>query len=169
MTKACGPGSFAQRTRRASGALALITLLTLAGTASAGQPRSFEAWLAQGHARYGTVASRAESACLSLYGENDGKAGPCFIAGMLPVIQRTAAMWEEAMAEMPIGQIPACKSALNEYVRASRKLQRANLIFLRSHRHESLTAIVSGLLHDPYVTLRYFVFEAQEHAVRACG
>ena len=125
-----------------------------------------------GRGRRGTCvgAAELEQRFLSLYGATaDRKVGECFVKGMRVLLRRFEPQWEREVALVSRGQSAPYKKAIHLYWLASRKAQKASLIYLDSHQHVSITDIVSDLKEDPYPTLKSLTDAAKSHATRVCG
>ena len=88
---------------------------------------------------------------------------------MRVLLRRFEPQWEREVALVSRGQSAPCKKAIHLYWLASRKAQKASLIYLDSHQHVSITDIVSDLKEDPYPTLKSPTDAAKSHAIRVCG
>jgi hypothetical protein len=149
---------------------AFLFSLVGAQPALAKKPPSFALWTATWKASDDAAQDKIEAACTKLYGKtNDAKLGPCFVKLFRVSLRERQPIWERAVARISKGQTPACKNAIHVYWLASRKAQKASLIYLDTHPKRGITAISADLSKEPYATLRALTEESKSRSIRICG
>jgi hypothetical protein len=149
--------------------VALVVGLLAAPAAQAKKPPSFALWTAKWKASDDVARDKIGDGCISVFGQNDANVGACFVKGIAASIRQRQPIWERQVARIAKGQSLACRKAIHKYWLASRKGQRASLIYLDSHPHVALTQIVRDLDEEPLATLKSLTDEAKARAIRVCG
>lgn len=150
--------------------LALVGLLAVPVASDGKEPPSFALWTAKWKAQSDKPLDDLADKCIAIYGETaDRKVGECFVKGMRVIVRRQIPQWELAVTRISKGQTRACKKAIHAYWRASRKGQKALVIYLDSHPHTSATQFGRDLGGDPFGMLKQLTDEAKSRAIRVCG
>jgi hypothetical protein len=148
----------------------LAAFLVVAPAALAKNPPSFALWAATWRSQDNAAQDKMQATCEQVYGKtDDAKLGACFIKLEIVSLRSRMPLWEHAVARISKGQSAPCRKAIHAYWLASRKAQRASMIYLRTHPKRAATDIASDLNEEPYVTLRQVTDETKSRAVRVCG
>lgn len=150
--------------------IVLAFSLIAAPTAFGKKPASFALWAATWKSQDDAAQDKIQASCERLYGKtDDAKLGVCFVKLEIVSLRSRKPLWERAVARIANGQPARCRKAIHAYWMASRKAQRASMIYLQTHPKRAATEIASDLNEEPYVTLRELTDEAKSRAIRVCG
>jgi hypothetical protein len=151
-------------------ALVVLGLLLAAVPAAEGaKPRSFALWTASWKAHSDKLVDAAPEPCRKAFPTDDLKLGECFVHRLIPTLQAASPDWEHQVAAIARGQTQPCRSSIHRYWLGSRKLQVAEVIYLKAHPHTKLTQVNADFGDEPYATLGSVTDEAKSHAIRVCG
>ncbi|MEO9174101.1 MAG: hypothetical protein ABI317_01220 [Gaiellales bacterium] len=148
--------------------IVLLALLVSAGAASA-SPTSFARWATQWKAASDRAINAALDPCQQHFLDNAPKAGACAVRNVRLVYSRVAPIWDRAVERVAQDQAPACRAAIHEYWLATRRQQAADLTYLRSHEHVTVTQLNIDLSAAPFVALNRVAARAKLQAMRICG
>jgi broad specificity polyphosphatase/5'/3'-nucleotidase SurE len=148
--------------------IVLLALLVFAATASA-SPTSFARWATQWKAASDQAINAALDPCQKHFLDNAPKAGACAVRNVRLVFTRVAPIWDRAVERVAQGQTPACREAIHVYWLATRRQQAADLSYLRSHGHVTVTQLNLDLSAKPFATMGRVAASAKLRAVRICG
>lgn len=155
--------------RRVIVLLVLIAGVASAPPASAEKPPSFALWTVKWKAQNDAAQSKVARTCTQAFGETSRKAGECFVKGMMASLRALQPKWEKQDAAIARGQSKPCRTAIHQYWLASRKAQKASLIYFDSHQRTEPAQIASDFSEEPFNTLRSLTEEAKARAIRICG
>jgi hypothetical protein len=147
--------------------LALLACTTT--TAVAATPTSFASWATQWKAASDRAINAALDPCQKHFLDNASKAGACAVRNVRLVYVRVRPIWNRAVERVAQGQTPECRAAIHRYWLATRKQQAADLAYLRSHAHVTVTRLNLDLSGDPFATMSRNAAAAKLDAVRTCG
>jgi hypothetical protein len=148
---------------------AILIGLVSAQPALAKDPPSFALWTAQWATSHDRVMDKLLNGCKQLYGGRDRKLGECLTKGARVVLRSQAVVWERQVARVARGRSVACKKAIHSYWLASRKAQKATLIYFDGHPHTDLSEIYGAFTDEPFSTLHDITDAAKSKAIRVCG
>jgi hypothetical protein len=148
--------------------IVLLALLVFAATASA-SPTSFARWATQWKAASDRAINAALDPCQKHFLDDQPKAGACAVRNVRLVFTRVTPIWNRAVERVAQDQPPACRAAIHAYWLATRRQQAADLSYLRSHAHVTVTQLNVDLSARPFATLSRAAANAKLQAVRICG
>jgi hypothetical protein len=144
-------------------------ILAAVPAAEAAKPRSFALWTASWKAHSDKLVNAAADPCQKAFPRDDLKLGECFVHRLISTLQSASPEWEHQVAAVARSQTQPCKAAIHRYWLASRKLQAAEVIYLKAHPHTKLTQVNADFADEPYATLGSVTDETKSRAIRVCG
>jgi hypothetical protein len=148
-------------------ALALALLFGAAASSQAKAP-SFARWLSHFSAGVKRDLTRISSACEKRYGHDDLKVGTCFVKAERVSLRAERARLRKQIPLISRHQKRVCKQLIDRFWLASRTAANANLAYLDSHRHASVTQLGRALTGTRFTTLKQKTARAKARAVHVC-
>jgi hypothetical protein len=149
-------------------AAALVAALALPAGAAASPP-SFALWLQQRDNRLSKIIDPIGPRCLDAFHKDDQKIGECVVTGFLGIVSKPGDHgFDRAVAKIARPQAPSCRRAIHSWWVAQSKVSDSFTLYLKGHRHTSITDFARDMHREPLETLSNVSDSAKSRAIRIC-